>query len=417
MRQMAANTLPLSFKKDHSMNTKNVFFALAAAFALVAVSAMAMGFDVQAILSNYADPSSGLAMLGVGSIDLLMKSLDKIEENQTVIINRQTEFADRLLGVEQKRSTQPGEFSTNTQSLGDQFLKSFEANRELFEKTRSVRLEIKAAGDAITTTSGRTVISGGVGAVNFSGLGFQNALKTRSAVGATAVEYSRYTGQQGAAAQQAAEGDAKAAVRPDHTLISQQALTIAGYAKMSRQAMSDSAELKRAVDITLSRSVNTALDVALVNGATGFAGGYEALATASTSLIYTALVDAISEAVASMQVAGFNPDVVSLNPADWLAVVVAKGTANDHYLSGNYLGAMPSEMRGLRVVLSPSVDAGKALLIDSTHSELLAVNGFTVEVAYSGDDFTKNLVTVLGELRVVPTFRTVGSAMLITPKA
>lgn len=398
------------------MNTKNVFFALATAFALVAVSAMAMGFDVQAILSSYADPASGLAMLGVGSIDMLSKSMDRIEETLDAVNTKYMEIQDRLLCVEQKGTTQPGEFSTKTQSLGDQFLKSFEANRELFEKTRSVRLEIKAAGDSITTTSGRTVVTGGVGAVNFSGLGFQNALKTRNAAGATAVEYSRYTGQQGAAAQQAAEGDAKAAVRPDHTLISQQALTIAGYAKMSRQAMSDSAELKRAVDITLSRSVNTALDVALVNGATGFAGGYEALATASTSLIYTGMADAISEGVAAMQVAGFNPDVVSLNPADWLATVVKKGTANDHYLSGSYLGAMPTEMRGLRVVLSPSVDVGKALLIDSTHSELLTVNGFTVEVAYSGDDFTKNLVTVLGELRVVPTFRTVGSAMLITPK-
>jgi hypothetical protein len=399
------------------MNTKNLFFALAAAFALVAVSAMAMGFDVQAILSNYTDQTSGLAMLGVGSIDLLMKSLDKIEENQTGIIQRQTEFADRLLGVEQKRSTLPGEFSTNTQSLGAQFLKSFEANRELFEKTRSVRLEIKAAGDSITTSSGRRIISGGVGVPGANVLGFQNALTARPASNTSAVEYSRYTGQQGAAAQQAAEGDAKAAVRPDHSLITQTAITIAGYAKMSRQAMADSSELKRSVDVTLSRSVATAVDVALVNGATGFAGGYETLATAYTSLIYTSLVDAISEGVATMQIAGFIPDVVSLNPADWLAIVVAKGTANDHYLSGNYLGSLPSEMRGLRVVLSPSVDAGKALLLDSTHSELLTVDGFSIEVAYSGDDFTKNLVTVLGEVRVIPTFRTVGSARLITPKA
>jgi hypothetical protein len=329
----------------------------------------------------------------------------------------QLEIKDRLLAVEQRPGKMDGGITTKSDSLGDQFLKSFEANRELFEKTRSVRLEVKAAGDAITTTSGRTIGAGGVGAVNGAVLGFQNALTTRPSPSTTAVEYSRYTGLQGAAAQQAAEGDAKAAVRPDHSLIVQSALTIAGYAKMSRQAMKDSAELKRAIDITLSRSVDKAVDVALVNGATGFAGGYETLATASTSLLYTAMADAISEGVSAMQIAGFNPDVVSLNPADWLAIVVKKGTANDHYLSGNYLGAMPSEMRGLRVVLSASVDAGKALLIDSSHSELLIVDGFQIEVAYSGDDFLKNLVSVLGEVRVIPTFRTVGSAMLITPKA
>lgn len=357
-----------------------------------------------------------LFMKGSDMSEQILKALGQVEAKFNDFTTEQRVLADRLLQVEQKDSAQFGERVTKAAGLGDLFIKQFDTNRELFEKTRSVRLEIKAAGDAITTASGRTIIGGGVGAIAGGVLGLQNALIARPAPNTSAVEYSRYTGQQGAAAQQAAEGDSKAAVRPDHSLIVQSALTIAGYAKMSRQAMNDSAELKLAVEVTLNRSVGTALDAALVNGATGFAGGYETLATASTSLVYTALVDAISEGVATMQTAGFNPDVVSLNPADWLAIVVAKGTDN-HYLGGNYLGTMPSEMRGLRVVLSPSVDAGKALLLDSTHSELLVANDFSIEVAYSGDDFTKNLCTILGELRVIPTFRTVGSARLITPKA
>lgn len=61
--------------------------------------------------------------------------------------------------------------------------------------------------------------------------------------------------------------------------------------------------------------------------------------------------------------------------------------------------------------------AGKALLIDSTHFELLVVDDVSVEVAYDGNDFTKNLVTMLGELRAIPIFLTVGAARLITPKA
>lgn len=302
-------------------------------------------------------------------------------------------------------------------TLGDEFVNSFEENRELFQKTRSVRLEIKAAGDAITTTSGRHIISGGVGAPSANVLGLQNAFPARPAPGTTAVEYSRYTGIQGAASVQSAEGAAKSAVRPDHSLITQSAVTIAGFAKMSRQALNDRFELKRAIDITLARSVNSVLDVVLTTGGTGFAGGFATLATAYTSLIYTQLVDAISESVAIMQVAGFNPNVVAISPADWLAVVVAKGTANDHYLSGNYLGSLPSEMRGLRVVLAPTVATGKALLIDSAHSELLTIDGYSVQVGFDGNDFTNNLVTVLGETRVIPTFRTTGSMRLITPKA
>lgn len=342
--------------------------------------------------------------------EAILKALESVERNQL-------EIKDRLMQVEQRPTGRMMDVTNRPTGLGEMVAAEFAKKSDLFASTRQVRLEIKAAGDAVTTSSGRTILGVGVGAPGGSVLGMQNALPIRNASGVTTGEYSRYTGLQGAAAQQAAEGDAKAAVRPDHSLISQPALTLAGYTKLSRQAISDQNELKVAVETTLNRSVATALDIALINGATGFAGGFEALATASTSLIYTSLVDAISEAVAAMQIAGFTPNAVILNPSDWLAATVAKGTANDHYLSGDYLGKLPSEMRGLKVTLSPSIDAGKALVMDTSHSELLVVDGFAIEVAYSGDDFTRNLVTVLAETRIIPVFRSVGSAKLITPKA
>ncbi len=337
------------------------------------------------------------------------------------------EFRDALLDAPiQTRETvafRPGEIGRATASLGsggatlgDQLVRAFAENADLFNRTKSLTMQLRAAGDTITTASGRTIVTGAAGFISGGVLGLQNALRVRGADG-SALEYSRFTGTQGAAAVQAAEGDAKAAVRPDHSLIVQSALTIAGYAQMSRQALKDSDELRRAVDVTLARSVATALDAALVNGCTGFTGGFEGLATAYTSLTYTALVDAVSEAVATMQTAGFNPDVVSLHPSDWLAITTAKGTANDHYLSGSYLAQIEPVLRGLRVVLSPSVDAGKALVLDSSHSELLIVEDFNVELGYVNDNFTKNLAVVLGEMRVLPVFRTVGSARLITPKA
>lgn len=351
--------------------------------------------------------------------ETVMKALDKIEPKLARLPEievQQREFADRLLVLEQRGSA-GGDGSSGDgarQTLGAQAWTSLQANMDLLKKTSSVRLELKAAGDAITTTSGRTVVSGGVGTPGASVLGLQNALPQRVIGATSAVEYSRFTGTQGAAAQQAVEGDAKAAIRPDHTLIMQAALTVAGYAKLSRQALNDSAELKRAVDVSLARSVGISLDVILTTGGTGFTGGIAGLATAYTSLVYASLADATSEGVATMQQAGFSPDVVAMSPADWLGVTVAKGS-DGHYLSQAYLGTLPENLRGLRVVLSPSVAAGKSLLLDSRHIELLVVDGFTVEVAYSGTDFTQNLVTVLGETRVIPTFRTVGAARLITP--
>lgn len=353
------------------------------------------------------------------SVELVLNSVKGVEKRLESIGVDQRELADRLLSLEQKGGASgPGSLpGLSVKSYGAQLVEELTKgqNLELLNKTKSLRVELKAAGDPVTTVSGRQVVMGGVG-VPGSFIGLQNGLRARTLAATTAIEYSRYTGIQGAAAQQAAEGDAKAAVRPDHSVISQTAITIAGYTKMSRQAMSDSAELRAAVDTVLMREVGKATDVALVNGATGFTGGFEGLATAYTSLVYTLLPDAISEAVATMQTAGFSPDLVALNPNDWLAVTVAKGS-DGHYLSGTYLGVVDPSLRGLRVVLSPSIDAGKALVMDSSHSELVSVGGFAVEMAYSGDDFTKNLVTLLGEARFIPIFRTVGSARLITPKA
>jgi hypothetical protein len=280
------------------------------------------------------------------NVESITRSLDAIERGINATHTEQRVLSDRISQLEQSRGALPFEGGpVRGQSYGQLAFEALQKNADLFAKTRSVRLELKAAGDPITTTSGRTLISGSVGAPGGRVLGLQYGIPQRPASGTSAVEYSRFTGTQGAAAQQAAEGDAKAAVRPDHTLVVQQSLTVAGMAKMSRQALNDSEQLRRAVDVTLMRSVDTALDAALVNGATGFTGGYEGLATAYTSLVYDALVDAISEGVATMQTAGFAPNVVALNPADWLAISVAKGTANDHYMSGSYLGTMPMESK------------------------------------------------------------------------
>lgn len=348
----------------------------------------------------------------------LLKALDKVDAKMNDYKIEQATLADRMLQLEQKGSNRFDGPTQRGESLGSQVVKAFQANADTLAKSKSLRLEIKAAGDTITTTSGRTNIGGGVGAPGSAILlGVQNGLMQRNASGTSVSEYFRWTGTDGAAAVQAGEGAAKAPLRPNHTMITQSALTIAGYSKISRQALSDSAELKSAIDITLRRSVNTSLDSILNAGnVTPAWDGLLTLATAYTSLVYTALVDATSEGVSTMQIAGFVPDVVALNPADWLAITVAKGS-DGHPLSGAYLGVLPEAMRGLKVVLSPGVTVGKALVMDSGQIELLMCDDFSVEFGTINDQFVRNEISILSECRVIPIFRSIGGARLITPKA
>ena len=325
------------------------------------------------------------------------------------------EMYDEILQLKQRGTVMPGDFQNDAKSktLGAKVWSEIDKNADLMAKTGKLRLEIKAAGDVTTTGSARSIMSAGVGVP----IGVHNAFPTRTIGGMSAIEYSRFLALEGAAAVQSSEGAAKAAVRPTFSLITQTAATIAGYAKVSKQALSDSVELQRAIDVTLKRSITTALDTLLNSGSWGGANGLLAHATAYTSLVYTNAADAASEGVATMQTAGFNPDTVVLTPADWLAIVAAKAAGDGQYLSGSYLAPLGESLRGLKVVLSPTITAGKLLVMDSSQFELLVVEDLTVEIGTDSDDFTKNVRTVLGEMRVIPTYRAVGAARLITPKA
>ena len=139
------------------------------------------------------------------------------------------------------RFTPPADWSHNDygtpgsrDSMGEKVWKEICANFDLLTKVDRIGFEIKAAGDPLTTAVARTVQSAGVGSPGPMALGVHNAFPVRFIGATSAIEYSRYTGLEGAAALQSAEGAAKAAVRPTFTLVSQTALTIAGYSKISK---------------------------------------------------------------------------------------------------------------------------------------------------------------------------------------
>ena len=358
-------------------------------------------------------------------VEKIQSGLDAIEgrfnKAQQALETKTAELADEILQIKQRSALRPAELRSavgGSAGFGADVVKQISENAELLAKTKAIRFEVKAAGDVVTTSQGRNIQAGGIGSPTGFPFGVQNGLRVTPSPAVSAVEYFRLSGVEGAASVQAGEGALKTAVRPTHTAVTQAALTVAGWTKLSRQAMNDSAELMQAVDVTLRREVAKSLDAAIMTANVSPAWtGLKPLATAYTSLVYTALWDAASEAVSTMLSAGFVPDAVVVTPADWLAMQVAKNATSGDYYSGSYLGPLPENMRGLRVVVSPSMDAGKIMVIDSGQIELKVVNDVAIEVAYVDDDFIRNQATLLAEMRVIPVFRAVGAARLITPKA
>ena len=138
------------------------------------------------------------------SLDIISKSLDKFEGTLSSVKTQQAEFADRLLSLEQGgaiKSMNHG--NASAQSVGAQVAVKFAENADLFSKTKSLRMEVKAASDVVTSASGRYIVSGGVGSPTGLPYGVQNGLRITPAAGVSAVEYFRYGGVEGAAGVQA----------------------------------------------------------------------------------------------------------------------------------------------------------------------------------------------------------------------
>lgn len=352
-------------------------------------------------------------------IDKMSTSVNRLAENHN-------EFAQRLVALEQSKGISGALFASGAggfgrKSLADQVFAALDKDGELLRKTGrlSFTLETKAAGDPVLgTTAGSVSTIDGVPFPGLIGYGLQSVLPPQPFASTTQAVYTRYTGIEGAAGVQAGEGTAKAAITPTFSKITQDAITVAGYCKVSEQVLNDRNEMRAAIDGVLLRQLNIALDTVLVDGAADPAfGGFEALATAYTSLVYTPMPDAVSEGVSTMQEAGFVPSIVAMSPADWLAIVTAKAAGSGEYLSGSYLGALPENMRGLRVAITSKVAAGKSLLIDPAFCQWFITQAMNFQVDRINDDFVKNLVVIRGEMRVIPVFRATGSARLITPKA
>lgn len=335
--------------------------------------------------------------------------------------DKQGELMARLHEAEQKLDQRAAGVSHGSSgpSLGSQVEAAFKDNREMFAKTRGITLDVKAA---ITTgetggAHGTLAVPNATGQVSTQLVGM---LTHGPLDGLTVLHYARRTGVTGGAAAQDDEAAAKAAAEPVFTAITQNTITVAGYATVSEQALNAAGGLARAVDSHLKKSVRDAIDAILVAG-TAAAGwpfaGFAALAATFTGpATYLALVDAILAGALRMRLQGFNPSICVLPEAGFLGIQLAKDTTGRH-LTDTYLADLSLAIGGMRVALAAGVPAGKAVLIDPAYCGLLAAGSTKVTIGYTGTQFTENMCTVRGETQILPYFTDYQGAMEVTPAA
>ncbi|MEO8564099.1 MAG: phage major capsid protein [bacterium] len=337
------------------------------------------------------------------------------------------ELNARLSELEQKAARRGGDGGGSSgagMTLGAQVEAAFDGERDSFRKMRSITLTVPMAATNVTTTqTGGAHGSQDVPVAGSTPTSLLGMLVPGDLAGLTSLHYARLTGVTGGAAAQDAEGAAKAEAAPVFAPISQNAITVAGWATVSEQALNAAGGLKRAVDSFLAKSIRDACDAILVAGTAAsqwpFAG-FLALASTLTPTAgkgWTSIVDAVLAGAVRMRLQGFNPRIVVLSEADFLTSQLAKGV-DGHYLAGSvYLKDVSLAMGGMEVALSAGVTAGKALLIDPAFCSVLLSGAVRITVGYVNDGLVKNLATVRGDLEMLPTFSHYQGALLVTPPA
>jgi HK97 family phage major capsid protein len=182
----------------------------------------------------------------------------------------------------------------------------------------------------------------------------------------------------------------------------------AAFIKVSKEALDDIDGLRAEIDSELREQVELKIDDGLYNGTgvspelrglklmdTAYAAGSFAL-----SVVGATKADVLRTAIAQVYGNGFIPNYALVMPDDLAAMDLAKGS-DGHYSLPPFRSADGMQIAGVTVIPTTIVGADQFTVGDFTKLNIRIREEFNIEVGYENDDFTKNLVTILGEKRLV----------------
>lgn len=205
-----------------------------------------------------------------------------------------------------------------------------------------------------------------------------------------------------------AEGAAKSQADFDLVLASASVKKVTAYIKVTKEMLDDVQLLRAEIDQELTELINLKIDDQILSGsgsganltgittnATAWAAGAFANAVPSPTR-----ADALRVAINQVRVAQFQPNYIVMHPTDVTAMELAKDSTGQYVLPP-FTSTDGTVVSGIPVVANTGMTIDKFLVGDFTKSGVRFKEGLTINVGYENDDFTKNLVTILAEARLV----------------
>jgi len=205
-----------------------------------------------------------------------------------------------------------------------------------------------------------------------------------------------------------AEGAAKSQADFDLVVASANVKKVTAYIKVTKEMLDDVELMRSEIDQELTELINLKIDDQLLNG-TGLTVNLTGITTNATAWAAGAFAlsiptpnkwDVLRTAINQVRVNLFEPTYIVMHPTDVTSMELSKGT-DGHYILPPFASQDGTNVAGIRVVANTGVTIDKFLVGDFSKSGVRFKEGLTINVGYENDDFTKNLVTILAEARLV----------------
>ena len=183
--------------------------------------------------------------------------------------------------------------------------------------------------------------------------------------------------------------------------------TLAHWTKMTEQMIADNGNIVAFINDDMQYQLNKVIDAQIVNGSgSGQLEGLSALGNYTDYITGAGIdtgdtvIDLILKVKTKMEAANIRNISLLLNPVDWCKVLCSKNVNKDYLIPG-IVDIPQQRIWGVPVILSGSVTSGKFHMGNFYEGgKIFERQGVTVEMARSGDDFEKNLMTLRVERRM-----------------
>jgi HK97 family phage major capsid protein len=216
-----------------------------------------------------------------------------------------------------------------------------------------------------------------------------------------------------------AEGAAKTQADFDIVEANKLVEKITAYTKVSKEALADIKFLNREINNDLVSLIEAKLDTDLYGGS-GTTPVIKGITTYAPTISLTSTpfatagggvpnanhLDVLRAAKYTVEAAFFQPNYIVLHPVDVARIDMLKSSTGEYLLHQAAGQFAFKSFYGLPIIESTVVTAGTFLVGDFSKSNLGIREEINISVGYENDDFTKNLVTILAEMRAVHYIKT-----------